>query len=387
MGNFSRSTDPASVAYAFAPRLEDLGHLMIRFSCPACQKILKVSDHGAGRKVPCPRCGQRLLIPPPVQERNKTVLGQPVPDVGASFPSPPSGVTPSASGLPSAPPSTPPNSATQQQPPTNPSDPGSLLLVGLVKDDELEPWSSITNERTQRNQRDDNDNDDAHQEWPAFDYALFPSLAPFRRVVFHTSLTGTLTQVTRTVYTSVEGGGGGGGLIFSDRQGHIQGAAFGSADISTRHDIQLDLWIVDDHGKETSLRLKDDIPLKEGHVISIVDAYRDNHTKGSRCLILNHTAKETHFFRNCFNAIRPSREETLIVCLIITAGFLCAVLPFVCGILTKEHYFGPVFFLTAFGFFPIFLILLYHVTSTRKSGAEHRLRLHCLEMARQRLNS
>jgi DNA-directed RNA polymerase subunit RPC12/RpoP len=36
---------------------------VIRFQCPACKKVLKVADDGASRKVNCPRCGQRLLIP------------------------------------------------------------------------------------------------------------------------------------------------------------------------------------------------------------------------------------------------------------------------------------------------------------------------------------
>jgi DNA-directed RNA polymerase subunit RPC12/RpoP len=51
---------------------------MITFQCPACHKVLKVQDDSAGKKAPCPKCGQRLLVPPPVQ--NKTVLGQPVPE-------------------------------------------------------------------------------------------------------------------------------------------------------------------------------------------------------------------------------------------------------------------------------------------------------------------
>lgn len=53
---------------------------MIRFACPTCQKALKAPDNGVGRKVSCPRCGQWLLVPPPVQLLNQTVLGQPMPD-------------------------------------------------------------------------------------------------------------------------------------------------------------------------------------------------------------------------------------------------------------------------------------------------------------------
>jgi hypothetical protein len=40
---------------------------MIRFASPSCQKKLKAPDHGAGRNTHCPRCGQRLWVPPPVR--------------------------------------------------------------------------------------------------------------------------------------------------------------------------------------------------------------------------------------------------------------------------------------------------------------------------------
>jgi len=52
---------------------------MIRFQCPACQKVLKAEDRGAGTKINCPKCGQRLLVPPPVQVENNTVLARPLP--------------------------------------------------------------------------------------------------------------------------------------------------------------------------------------------------------------------------------------------------------------------------------------------------------------------
>ena len=47
---------------------------MIRFACPTCQKVLKAPDEGAGRKVNCPKCSQRLIIPPPA--RQQTVFNQ-----------------------------------------------------------------------------------------------------------------------------------------------------------------------------------------------------------------------------------------------------------------------------------------------------------------------
>jgi DNA-directed RNA polymerase subunit RPC12/RpoP len=51
---------------------------MITFTCPACQAALESPDHTAGQKVHCPKCGQRLLIPPPMPRPilNRTMLGQ-----------------------------------------------------------------------------------------------------------------------------------------------------------------------------------------------------------------------------------------------------------------------------------------------------------------------
>lgn len=82
---------------------------MIRFKCPACQKILKAPDEGAGRKINCPKCGQRMLIP--ALERpattTKTMLGQ---------------FAPSPAPIPTAP------SLVETD---------SLVLLGLRKDAEL----------------------------------------------------------------------------------------------------------------------------------------------------------------------------------------------------------------------------------------------------------
>ena len=49
---------------------------MVRLSCPTCHAVLAVPDDQAGRKGPCPKCGQRLLVPPTAL--NKTVLGKPL---------------------------------------------------------------------------------------------------------------------------------------------------------------------------------------------------------------------------------------------------------------------------------------------------------------------
>jgi DNA-directed RNA polymerase subunit RPC12/RpoP len=38
---------------------------MIHFNCSSCQKALKVEDRGAGRRISCPRCQQKTVVPSP----------------------------------------------------------------------------------------------------------------------------------------------------------------------------------------------------------------------------------------------------------------------------------------------------------------------------------
>jgi hypothetical protein len=40
---------------------------MNRFACPHCHKKLKAPERSAGRMISCPKCGQSLVVPPPVQ--------------------------------------------------------------------------------------------------------------------------------------------------------------------------------------------------------------------------------------------------------------------------------------------------------------------------------
>jgi hypothetical protein len=69
---------------------------VIRFQC-TCGKVLKAPDHGIGRKVTCPRCGQRLLVPAPVPVSSCTVLGKALRDSQpARGAAPPSGVNTAA---------------------------------------------------------------------------------------------------------------------------------------------------------------------------------------------------------------------------------------------------------------------------------------------------
>lgn len=54
----------------------------IRFTCPTCRTVLSAESGYAAKKIACPRCGQRLMVPmPPELPRhpnapNKTVLGE-----------------------------------------------------------------------------------------------------------------------------------------------------------------------------------------------------------------------------------------------------------------------------------------------------------------------
>lgn len=61
----------------------------IRFACPTCRATLEAPESKGGHKINCPRCQQRLLIPPAT--RNKTILGEPLPPAlsGRRDPKPP----------------------------------------------------------------------------------------------------------------------------------------------------------------------------------------------------------------------------------------------------------------------------------------------------------
>jgi mono/diheme cytochrome c family protein/DNA-directed RNA polymerase subunit RPC12/RpoP len=51
---------------------------MFQFRCPRCQSTVLACDTVAGSKMPCPTCGQRLLVP---QLRNQTVVAEYVPEL------------------------------------------------------------------------------------------------------------------------------------------------------------------------------------------------------------------------------------------------------------------------------------------------------------------
>ena len=55
---------------------------MIDFGCPRCGTAQRVADSAAGKKVPCPKCGQRLLVPQPPDLR--TLLSVPTPNLAGA---------------------------------------------------------------------------------------------------------------------------------------------------------------------------------------------------------------------------------------------------------------------------------------------------------------
>lgn len=111
-------------------------------------------------------------------------------------------------------------------------------------------------------------------ELPEFLYVHLPLFRfDHRRVVFTVDRSGTLTSVSKMIRTYVSGSGGG-GSFYSDSHGHVHGSSE-PISINTTHETTVDLWILDDDGRESSLRINQDILLKEGHRVSVVNACLD----------------------------------------------------------------------------------------------------------------
>lgn len=156
-------------------------------------------------------------------------------------------------------------------------------------------------------------------ELPEFFYAHLPFFRKdHRRVAFTVERSGILTAVSKTDRMYVSGSGGG-GSVYTDFSGHVQGSS-ASFSIRTTHETTMDLWIRDDDGRESSIRIKKDIPLKAGHRVSVVNACLDG-LDTFPCMILNHTAKEMHFL-NISRAIRLSPFEWLAITFLAVADLL-----------------------------------------------------------------
>lgn len=233
---------------------------MISYSCPKCKTFLTAIDGDAGSKVQCPKCGQRLQIPRPPAPVNKTVLGTLEPN---------------------------PAPVARHAPPPPPL-PQADFVAELV-----EPSTGF----------------------PDFFYTY---LFSHRRVSFEVDRAGILTGLSKSVKTSVSGGGG---AISSDSYGHVQGWI---NPISTTHETTMELWIQDAEGRESSVIIKKDIPLREGHQVSVVGVQLEGGGTYCYCLVLNHTAGETYFLRRSYSTVTPSVAEGLGVgCLAIVCFMVC----------------------------------------------------------------
>lgn len=67
---FARPLDPATAHHAAMPTAE---HTVIPFACPACHLTGKAARRFAGRSVRCPRCAERVTVPPELADPPDTV--------------------------------------------------------------------------------------------------------------------------------------------------------------------------------------------------------------------------------------------------------------------------------------------------------------------------
>ena len=160
------------------------------------------------------------------------------------------------------------------------------------------------------------------EELPEFHYAHLPLFRPdHRRIMFKIYSTGILSDFSKTVRTYITGSGGG-GTIRTDYRGRVYGQ-ISPVEIKTTHVTILDLWIDEDDGTETSVRIWEDIPLKRGHRVTVVNACLNNGDK-CFCLLLNHTVRKVHFLEDSLELIKLSPMERLSI-LVALGGliFIC----------------------------------------------------------------
>jgi hypothetical protein len=284
----------------------------IRFSCPACGKRRKAPPRHAGRKARC-SCGQALIVPSTLH------------DADASSPS-----------------------AVRS---------GTAGLGGMRS-----PYFAF--EAGSGEQAAD------QNALPDFCYQHLPfGRIGRRRVTFGVHRAGRLTSVSKTVRTFVTGGGGG-GSIHTDTQGRVQGSV-APVWIDTTHETTMDLWIFDDQGRESSVRVKTDIPLREGHEVTVVAAHLEGGSERRLCLILDHTARARFFLQSSHELVGPTPAEWGMVSLFIFG--ISIVLMSLVLLLTRllglaAGCFGA---FASFAFVGIWLLLLMRKSSLRRQFLAH----------------
>jgi hypothetical protein len=148
-------------------------------------------------------------------------------------------------------------------------------------------------------------------ELPAFEFTVWKRP---KRILLEVVRSGTLTKVTKTERQHIRGGGGG-GYVYGNYTPGYGGYVIGQSSpisITTTYGTTMELWILGADGRESSFRLYGDIPLKEGHTITIVNGYLEGTHYTLPCLVVNHTACEAHFLPPSDWWLIPGRDQLLL---------------------------------------------------------------------------
>lgn len=178
------------------------------------------------------------------------------------------------------------------------------------------------------------------QPLPDFRYRYLNLGQTKRRVTFDVVRKGTVKKVSKTVKTFVSGGGGGGSLT-TDASGRISGS-IDPVSIFTTHETTMELWI-NEGVKESCLQIDEEIPMKKGHKVSVVEACLEDEDP-IMCLIIDHTAKDYSFFDKSFMTIKMTDLEWkadkphINVLLLVCALMMILALPLFCGTMWLSLY-------------------------------------------------
>ena len=242
---------------------------MIRFACPSCGFSLSAPEDCAGRSSKCRGCGQAFQVPAPVATLITAPNSPPIrcrcPRCQQSLEAP----------------------AEQGGQKTRCPKCGQRIQVPQT------PLPPLPLNKTMLGDRETGSGMD-------FSYNCLPINSRPSVIRFSVATRGELTKLTRVDRMHISGGGG--GSYASASSGHAY-ASTSPIHISTSHTTRLDLWLTDDHGREKSVRLHADIPLKEGHRLSLIEA------SGIIFVVVNHTARDAHIVDDSGRLIQLNNTE------------------------------------------------------------------------------
>jgi hypothetical protein len=223
-------------------------------------------------------------------------------------------------------------------------------------------------------------------ELPAFEFTV---QGQRKRILLEVVRSGTLTKVSKTDRMYISGSGGGGyvyGNYTPGYGGYVSGHS-SPISITTTYKTTMELWILGSDGRESSFRLDEDIPLKEGHTVTIVGAYLEGTQYSRPCLVVNQTARELYFlegsqwlFVGNFLPFYTAATRSALR-MVIAAGLVA--IPLLAASLTLGLFcpLSCVFLLPAGGFFVYWLTRF--VPQLMKATSE--FRQHCYRVGEQLL--